>query len=240
MAERPTTCANFPPPAARPSEWYVTYPDGTFAFSNSESLIQSVIDRKGRDSGSSRTADRSQRCRSRAGTSTDRGLTDLAGFQSVRRRPAGEGPGSAVHRSPSDRTVDRRIAPTEQGVRRPDHGDARALPGGRRVRRSDARVERRGHRPPHGRNTRSLEARALALAMGWQRPASPIRRSPACLPRRSRWPRATSTPRRSLMRSARSCRRKTSRSSRTWRPCSAASCWVKTYALESCRSSVRA
>ncbi len=38
----------FPPAASRPSEWYVTYPDGTFAFSNSESLIQSVIDRKER------------------------------------------------------------------------------------------------------------------------------------------------------------------------------------------------
>jgi len=36
----------FAPAANRPSEWYVVYPDGTFAFSNSEALIQSVIDRK--------------------------------------------------------------------------------------------------------------------------------------------------------------------------------------------------
>ena len=38
----------FPAPANRPPEWYVTYPDGTFAFSNSESMIQSAIDRKAR------------------------------------------------------------------------------------------------------------------------------------------------------------------------------------------------
>jgi hypothetical protein len=36
----------FPPAVKRPSECYVIYPDGTFAFSNSEALIQSVIDRK--------------------------------------------------------------------------------------------------------------------------------------------------------------------------------------------------
>ena len=36
----------FAPEAPRPPEWYITYPDGLFAFSNSESLIQSVIDRK--------------------------------------------------------------------------------------------------------------------------------------------------------------------------------------------------
>jgi hypothetical protein len=35
-----------PPAAGRLPEWYVDYPDGTFAFSNSESLIQAVIDRK--------------------------------------------------------------------------------------------------------------------------------------------------------------------------------------------------
>ena len=46
----------FPPADARPSEWYVTYPDGTFAFSNSESLIQSVIDRKGTKSGAGTAA----------------------------------------------------------------------------------------------------------------------------------------------------------------------------------------
>ena len=38
----------FPAAANRPPEWYVAYPDGTFAFSNSEAMIQSVIDRKAR------------------------------------------------------------------------------------------------------------------------------------------------------------------------------------------------
>ncbi len=36
----------FPAGANRLPEWYVTYPDGTFALSNSEALIQEVIDRK--------------------------------------------------------------------------------------------------------------------------------------------------------------------------------------------------
>ena len=40
-----------------------------------------------------------------------------------------------------------------------------------------------------------------------------MRHSPACRPRRSRWPRATSTPRHSTRHSARSCPMKTSRSS---------------------------
>ena len=52
-AEPLTTCASFLRAASRPSEWYVTYPDGTFAFSNSESLIQSVIDRKARNADAS-------------------------------------------------------------------------------------------------------------------------------------------------------------------------------------------
>ncbi len=36
----------FPAGTDRLPEWYVTYPDGTFALSNSEALIQEVIDRK--------------------------------------------------------------------------------------------------------------------------------------------------------------------------------------------------
>ena len=36
----------FPPAADRLAEWFVAFPDGTFAFSNSEAMIQSVIDRK--------------------------------------------------------------------------------------------------------------------------------------------------------------------------------------------------
>ena len=51
----------FPAAANRPSEWYVVYPDGTFAFSNSEALIQSVIDRKGRSAGWPRTRRQARR-----------------------------------------------------------------------------------------------------------------------------------------------------------------------------------
>ena len=36
----------FPEGSGRPPEWYVGYPDGTFAFSNSEEMIQGVVDRK--------------------------------------------------------------------------------------------------------------------------------------------------------------------------------------------------
>ncbi len=74
----------FPAASARPPEWYVTYPDGTFAFSNSESLIQSVIDRKRRNS--SRTAPDAAHTLEDPGAGVDRGLTELARFQSVRRR----------------------------------------------------------------------------------------------------------------------------------------------------------
>ncbi len=49
--------------ASRPPEWYVAYPDGTFALSNSETLIQAVIDRKGRPSTSSESSP--TRCRTR-------------------------------------------------------------------------------------------------------------------------------------------------------------------------------
>src|SRR5262249_56631969 len=37
----------FPAGAGRLPEYSVSFPDGTFAFSNSETLIESVIDRKG-------------------------------------------------------------------------------------------------------------------------------------------------------------------------------------------------
>jgi hypothetical protein len=74
----------FPPDPSRPSEWYITYPDGTFAFSNSESMIHSVIDRKRRELSQSASDASRTRDSSRAGN--DRALTELAGFQSVRRR----------------------------------------------------------------------------------------------------------------------------------------------------------
>ena len=41
----------FPAGSGRPPEWYVSDPDGTFAFSNSEAMIQGVIDRKSREPG---------------------------------------------------------------------------------------------------------------------------------------------------------------------------------------------
>jgi hypothetical protein len=78
----------FPPAAGRPSEWYITYPDGTFAFSNSESLIVSVIDRKGE--GQAGKSAQASPARKVSGSSIDRGLTDVDRFQSVQRRmPAG-------------------------------------------------------------------------------------------------------------------------------------------------------
>jgi hypothetical protein len=46
----------FPDGSGRPPEWYVSYADGTFAFSNSEDLIRGVIDRKARESGGSDAA----------------------------------------------------------------------------------------------------------------------------------------------------------------------------------------
>jgi hypothetical protein len=41
----------FPEGSGRPPECYVSYPDGTFAFSNSEELIHGVVDRKRADPG---------------------------------------------------------------------------------------------------------------------------------------------------------------------------------------------
>lgn len=60
-------------------EWYVAYGDGTFAFSNSESLIQAVIDRK---SQSLAVGDAS----SSAGPKSDGGLGDLSKFKEVQER----------------------------------------------------------------------------------------------------------------------------------------------------------
>jgi hypothetical protein len=74
----------FPPAASRPSEWYITYPDGTFAFSNSESMIHSVIDRKGRER--SQTASDASPIPGTSRAGVDLGLTGLTRFQSVRRR----------------------------------------------------------------------------------------------------------------------------------------------------------
>ena len=74
----------FPQAASRPSEWYVTYPDGTFAFSSSESLIQSVIDRKARILVQDTTSP--ARGAGNSGTTLDGGLNALPRFQAVKRR----------------------------------------------------------------------------------------------------------------------------------------------------------
>ena len=74
----------FAPAAARPSEWYITYPDGTFAFSNSESLILSVIDRKGQ--GDAQNASDAPRAAIPSSAKLDRGLGELPRFQSVQSR----------------------------------------------------------------------------------------------------------------------------------------------------------
>jgi hypothetical protein len=74
----------FPPAAGRPSEWYVTYPDGLFAFSNSEHLIQSVIDRKA--SSDPRSSPDHSRTRDASGSEIDRGLSEVTRFQAAKRR----------------------------------------------------------------------------------------------------------------------------------------------------------
>jgi hypothetical protein len=68
----------FPAAANRPSEWYVAYPDGTFAFSNSEVLIHSVIDRK--------TAGAAGKDEAKAGQNDEPGLGDLSRLKAVQGR----------------------------------------------------------------------------------------------------------------------------------------------------------
>jgi len=83
----------FPAAAGRLAEWYVVYPDGTFAFSNSELLIQAVIDRKS----PTRTAQNASReiagatavNVNDAGTKIEPGLGDLPKLHSVQRRLPG-------------------------------------------------------------------------------------------------------------------------------------------------------
>ncbi len=68
----------FPPAANRPAECFVIFPDGTFAFSNSESLIQSVVDRKARMVMKAAGTD--------AGAQTEPGLGELPRFMAVRNK----------------------------------------------------------------------------------------------------------------------------------------------------------
>jgi hypothetical protein len=78
----------FPAAAGRTPEWYVTYPDGTFAFSNSEQLIQAVVDRKratrsAQDHSGGGTGLTS---RDDAGAMLGQGVGDLPAFHAVARR----------------------------------------------------------------------------------------------------------------------------------------------------------
>jgi hypothetical protein len=78
----------FPAASGRAPEWYVTYPDGTFAFSNSEPLIQAVIDRKApapraHDTPASGSGAAAQ---SAAGALTGAALVDLPALHAVDRR----------------------------------------------------------------------------------------------------------------------------------------------------------
>jgi hypothetical protein len=69
-----------PAESGRIAEWYVAYPDGTFAFSNSEELIQALIDRKA----PARTAEHPLRDGDES--RVEPGLGDLPGLHAVQRR----------------------------------------------------------------------------------------------------------------------------------------------------------
>ena len=76
----------FPAATNRPPECYIDYPDGTFAFSNSESMIQSVVDRKAREVDGDGDA--------KAAPKVDLGLGELARFKTVQSQL----PGTALAR----------------------------------------------------------------------------------------------------------------------------------------------
>jgi hypothetical protein len=95
--DRVTDCARaattyhvreFPAGGGRPPEWYVTYPDGTFAFSNSEALIQGVIDRKAQAADGKTGANEGAAGGSRGGATATvgPGLCDISKFKAVHRR----------------------------------------------------------------------------------------------------------------------------------------------------------
>jgi hypothetical protein len=74
--------------SGRPPEWYVSYLDGTFAFSNSESMIQGVIDRKARMSPGKNGPDEGvpNGIAGRATAADGPGLGELPRFKAVQRR----------------------------------------------------------------------------------------------------------------------------------------------------------
>jgi hypothetical protein len=78
----------FPAGANRLPEWFVTYPDGTFALSNSEALIQAVMDRKSRPNTASgrKGTGASQHSEADRGLTNDSGLDGMPRLQAVKRR----------------------------------------------------------------------------------------------------------------------------------------------------------
>jgi hypothetical protein len=75
----------FPADSGRPPEWYVAYPDGTFAFSNSELLIQAVIDRKN-PARTSRNAARAGAAINVSRPNDEPGLGELPRFRALERK----------------------------------------------------------------------------------------------------------------------------------------------------------
>ena len=154
---RPITSASFPREAGGPPEWYVSYPDGTFAFSNSESHDPGRHRPQGPAGadvgGAASRASRSGRPAEVQGRAT----------------PAtGTGAGPTLRRSASDRAADWSSVP----------GPSERLPMLRIIamlERYLAAVEYAGavlslgcryHRRPRGRDARSLPARPMAPPVG--------------------------------------------------------------------------
>ncbi len=125
----------FPAAANRLSESYVAYPDGTFAFSNSEAMIQSIIDRVARVGGVNKDE-------AKPGPNGDLGLGELPKFKAVQAKLPERDAVAAVHRSSPIRAAVGTRPPADQTGWRPDRGHARALSRRGRVCRSGPDVER--------------------------------------------------------------------------------------------------
>jgi hypothetical protein len=108
----------FPAGPGRLPEYFAIFPDGTFAFSNSETLVQSVIDRKGRSS-TARTGPgvgQATKGTVEAGAGLEPGLGDLPKVQALRRRL----PARALARLFLDpRPIERFLAAAAAGARKP-------------------------------------------------------------------------------------------------------------------------
>lgn len=77
----------FPAEANRLREWYVIYPDGTFALSNSEALIHAVMDRKVQPAAApdGTPAGTTGRGQSERGPAIESGLDNLSKLQAIKR-----------------------------------------------------------------------------------------------------------------------------------------------------------